>query len=95
MKFEAKYYFWTYIKLVLSGKISSSHLAFQKQVAKEVADAEVQLAFSNQEYMALQRKLEDMLATIAREAEEIKRLEQELREGQSSGLFYCHTTIHI
>ena len=27
-----------------------------------------------------------MLATIAREAEEIKRLEQELREGQCCGL---------
>ena len=46
-----------------------------------MADAEVQLELSNQEYYALQRKMEDMLATIAKEAEDIRKLEQELRDG--------------
>ena len=49
---------------------------------KEVRDAEVQLEMSNQEYHALQRKLEEMLATITREASDIKKLEQELRDGK-------------
>lgn len=46
-----------------------------------MADAEVQLELSSGEYNALQKKLEDMLATIAKEAKDIRRLEQELKEG--------------
>ena len=55
---------------------------------REVADRETQLDLSTQEYQALQTKLEHMLATIARETMEIKKLEQELREGmQAVGTF--------
>ena len=56
---------------------------------KEVNDAEVQLEMSNQEYYALQRKLEEMLATITREASDIKKLEQELRDGK---WWWVHST---
>ena len=37
---------------------------------------------TNQEYQALQSQLEEMILTIAREAEDIKRLETELKEGR-------------
>ena len=53
----------------------------QNEVKREVADRETQLDMSTQQYQALQSKLEHMLATIARETIEIKKLEQELREG--------------
>ncbi|KAK2177182.1 hypothetical protein NP493_614g00022 [Ridgeia piscesae] len=52
------------------------------EVKREVADRETQLDLSTQEYQALQSQLEHMLATIARETMEIKKLEQELREAQ-------------
>ncbi|KAI0228191.1 Centriolin [Lamellibrachia satsuma] len=52
------------------------------EVKREVADRETQLDMSTQQYQALQSKLEHMLATIARETIEIKKLEQELREAQ-------------
>ena len=53
----------------------------QNAVSKEVADKEQQLSLTNQTYAGLQRKLEEMLATIARETDALKKLEQELREG--------------
>jgi len=53
----------------------------QNVVKREMADKEQQLNLTTREYMALQHKLEDMLMTIAKETEEIKKLEQELREG--------------
>ena len=56
---------------------------------KEVNDAEVQLEMSNQEYYALQLKLGEMLATITREASDIKKLEQELRDGK---WWWVHST---
>ena len=49
---------------------------------REVRDQEVQLEFSNQEYSELQAQLQGMLATIAKETQDIKKLEQELREGK-------------
>ncbi len=58
----------------------------QKKVEKEMADAEVQLELSNQEYNVLHKKLEDMLTTIAREAKDIRKLEQELKEGGSESV---------
>ena len=51
-----------------------------------MADKEQQLMMSNQGYTALQRKLEEMLATIARETDSLKRLEQDLREGKGIDL---------
>ena len=54
---------------------------FQNIVTREMADKEEQLNITNHQYAALQTKLEEMLLTIAKETEDIKKLEQELREG--------------
>ena len=53
----------------------------QNIVTREMADKEEQLSITNQQYSALQQKLEEMLLTIAKETEDIKKLEQDLREG--------------
>jgi hypothetical protein len=47
-----------------------------------VAEKEKQLNLTSQQYAELQRQLEGMIHTIARETEDIKKLEQELRDGQ-------------
>ena len=48
-----------------------------------MADKEHELTLTQQQYQALQHQLEHMLLTIARETDEIKRLEMELREGEA------------
>ena len=47
-----------------------------------MADKEHQLTLTQQQYQALQQQLEHMLLTIAKETDDIKRLEGELREGE-------------
>ena len=53
----------------------------QNQVHAEVADKEAQINYNNEVYEELQNQLDTMLARITKETEDIKRLEQELREG--------------
>ena len=55
---------------------------------KEVAEKEHKLSITTQQYVELQRQLESMIYTIARETEDIKRLEQELRDGEKE-LLLC------
>lgn len=61
----------------------------------EVADREQRLDSSNQEYQGLQRQLRDMLTTIAKETNDIKKLEQELREGNSQNTIHYVLILYI
>ncbi|XP_074654226.1 uncharacterized protein LOC141908208 isoform X2 [Tubulanus polymorphus] len=50
----------------------------------QVADKEQQITFDNEQYSDMQRQLDNMLARIAKETSDIKRLEQQLRDGQAA-----------
>ena len=52
-----------------------------------MVDKEQQINESNQMYGQLQSQLELMLDTVAKETNDIKRLEQQLNEGTSCRLF--------
>ena len=61
----------------------SIHCSFtQNAMQQEVAEQEEQLAITREQYHTLQYQLQDMLATIAKEAGQISKLETELREGK-------------
>ena len=54
----------------------------QKRMYAEMVDKEQQISESNQMYGQLQQQLEVMLDTIARETDDIKKLEQQLNDGR-------------
>lgn len=47
-----------------------------------MVDKEQQISESSQAYGELQKKMDEMLDTIAKETQEVKRLEQQLNEGR-------------
>ncbi|XP_064649335.1 centriolin-like [Lineus longissimus] len=55
-----------------------------KHITAQVADKEAQISFNNQLYEDTQQQLDSMIARIAKETADIKRLEQQLREGQAA-----------
>ena len=62
--------------------LNQSFLFAQREIEDEVEEREGRLDAANQQYYDLQGELQDMLHRITQETQDMRRMEQDLKDGE-------------